>query len=118
MNTTIDGHPAPVLQVTRSEIFEDEEISERLLREQRVPKAQFNVDLENAVDPEYIYKRVEEEFLKLGLGVERLTDVVAPYEPYSRAHLYVSNHRTGKYHMKKLVVVLVEGKFVSITTFP
>ena len=138
-NTTLDGHQAPVptvttdvvpeeeyiskrllrgLSATGGESFEDERISERLLREHRVPRVQFYVDLAEAVDPEYMYRRVEEEFLKLGLVVERLADSVAPYETYSRAHFHVSNHRTGRFHMEKLVVVIVEGKFVSITTFP
>jgi hypothetical protein len=104
--------------VTRSEIFEDEPISEELLRERRIPAASFNVDLAETVGPELVFRRVEEEFQRLGLEVKRLTDIVAPYETYSRAHIRVSNRRTGEHHMEKLVVVLVEGKFVSITTFP
>lgn len=118
MNTTHSGHQAPDLTVIRDDIIENEHISDRLLREQRIPRVSFNVDLAEAVDPHYIFRRVEEEFQKLGLKVERIADTAAPYQSYSRMHMHVSNHRTGKHHMQKLVVVLVEGKFVSVTTLP
>jgi hypothetical protein len=117
MNTTIYGQ-VPVLEVTRSEVFEDEHISEKLLRERRIPTASFNVDLVEVVSPEFIFKRVEEEFQKLGLEVRRVALIVAPCGDYSLVHIHVSNRRIGRYHMEKLVVVLVEGKFVSVTTLP
>ena len=118
MSTTHSGHQAPVIRVTRTDIIEDEHISDRLLREQRIPRVSFNVDTVKTIDPRYIFRRVGREFQKLGLKVECIADNVAPYETYSRAHLHVSNHRTGRFHMEKLVVVLVEGKFVSVTALP
>jgi len=118
MNTTLYGHHVPVLEITRSEIFEDEPISEKLLREQRIPKVSFNVDLAEVVDPQCIFRRVEEEFQRLGLKVGRIADYVAPCGDYSRAHIHVSNHRFGRNYMERLVVILVEGTFVSVTALP
>lgn len=119
MNTTLDGHPAPVLQVTRSEIFEDEIISEKLLREHRIPRMSFNVDLAHPIDPEHIFQRVQTEFQTIGLQTERIF-VENTLTGHSLAHIRVSsvNRRTREVRSEKLIVVLVEGVFVSMTTFP
>jgi hypothetical protein len=119
MNTTLDGHPAPVLQVTRSEIFEDEPISEKLLREHRIPRVSFNVDLAHPIDPERIFQRVQVQFLELGFETERVFTESA-LTGHSLAHIRVSsvNRRTREIRSEKLVVVLVEGSFVSVTIFP
>lgn len=115
----LDGHPAPVLQVTRSEIFEDEPISEQLLREHRIPRMSFNVDLAHPIDPERIFQRVEIQCFEIGLETERVF-VKTALTGHSLAHIRVSsvNRRTREVRATKLLVVLVEGLFVSMTTFP
>ena len=66
---TNQGHNAPILEVTREEIIEDN-LSEYLVRKGLIPSVKLNVDLTKTTDPEYVFSRVEEEFRKLSFQVE------------------------------------------------
>ena len=116
MNTN-EGQSALILGITREEIIEDN-LTDALLDRREIPSVSFNVDLVRAVTPEFMFLRVEEEFRKLGFVTECVDTVYT--HSYARTHIRVSsvNRRTKEIRMSKLVVVVVEGKFVSVTTFP